>query len=257
MKDKLLRRLSGVTLSFLLITVVLSGLSLSGCGGKVIITYDKSPENPVVEYRTGGGLAPLTEDQIADFMLFGDGRVVKDSEESRTGLMVEGKLDEEGVKELLEEIEEAGFFNLEDEYFNKDVMDAPGSRMSVNLNGRKKAVYVYAMDVKGFDEAVGAVMGFPVEDEKEYIPVSGFLYINSVDPGEIEDGGYPGPAGSLPAPEEMARAAETGEPVEVDGGTFAELKSYESEKGKYGIGVTVDGSAYRVFPVYEPSERLR
>ncbi|MBN2169141.1 MAG: hypothetical protein JW738_07840 [Actinobacteria bacterium] len=257
MKDRSFRCSSGIAFSsYLLVLALILSLPLAGCGGNIIIKYDESPENLVVEYSTGGGLAPLTEDQIPDFMLFGDGRVVKDSEESATGLMVEGKLDPAGVKKLLEEIEATGFFGLKDEYFNREVMDAPGSRMSVSLTGHNKSVYVYAMDVKGFDDAVDAVMNFPLENQKPYVPESGYLFANAVDPAGVEDDRYAELAEVLPSIEDLRKADETSRPVEIDGETFAKLKKLESEKESYGIEIIVDGSAYRVFPVYVPSDRL-
>lgn len=245
-----------ISLSILIIIVICAAPALSGCADSVNLSYDQSPENLVIEYWTGGGLAPRWEDQVADFTLYGDGRVVKDLRGSETGLMVEGNLGKAGVGELLGEIEAAGFFNLKDEYFNRDIMDAAGSTVTVSLEDQEKTVFVYAMDVEAFDNVVDILMNFPLDDEKEYVPETAFLYVDSVDPSEVADDSYGEVYGMLPSLDELEQSGESGEPVEIDGETFASLKKLESETPRYGIGIIVDGAAFRLFPVYIPSDRL-
>lgn len=243
-----------VYISFI-IAVFLAGLTVNGCGKEIKISYDTAHDNVVVESTSGGGLAPLSEDQISYFKLYGDGRVIKRSTDSKTGLAVEGKLEKAEVIRLLEEIKDTGFFGLKNQYINKKVVDAPSSRVIVDLNNYYKVVTVYAMEVEGFKKTVDVIMDFPISGLEDYVPEKGYIFVQSVDPAHLEKDDYQLVAGMLPPATELLSAAGTGKPVEIDGAAFARLKRFESETGNYGIEVIIDGKGYRLYPVYEPSDR--
>lgn len=245
-----------ITLELLLLAVLLTSVTCAGCREKKNLSYNAVPDTIIVKYSSGGGLAPLSEDQICRFRLFGDGKVVKSSPDSKTGLMVEGRLSPAEMAKLLEKIDEAGFFKLKSEYFNKKIMDAPSSRVIVNLKDDLRSVTVYAMDVKGFAKTVNTLMDFPVGGLKTYAPGKGYIFVQSAGNTNIDKDNYQQVAGMLPSAAEIRSADETGKAIEIDGSSFTKLKQYESDNGKYGIEVIIDGKAYRIFPIYEPSRKL-
>lgn len=243
-----------IMLELLFITVLFMSLMCAGCEDQRDLSYNTAPSTTIVEYSSGGGLAPLSEDQVSRFRLFGDGKVIKDSAESKTGLMVEGRLTPSEVTKLLTGVEEDGFFRLKSEYFNKQVMDAPSSRVIVNLKDYSKSVTVYAMDVENFARTVKTLMDFPVGELKTYEPSTGYVFVESLESPNVEKDSYQQVSDLLPSPAELQSAGEAGKAIEIDGTSFAKLKQFESDTGKYGIDIIVNGNACRIFPVYKPRD---
>lgn len=131
----------------------------------------------MVELKTTGGIPAPFVDGISDFKLYGDGRVIERPGKDSKVPVVEGRLTAEQVRDLLSRIERTGYFELEPEYANRKVMDGVTEHLAVNLKDQKKEVRVYMKDVKAFDKAAAVVMGYPLTDPREYVPATGYLYV--------------------------------------------------------------------------------
>lgn len=235
------------------VCLILAGVALAGCDEGVSLGYDTSPGNIVAEYWIGGGLVPVTVDNVPPFRLYGDGRVVKRTDEGTSNSeLVEGKMSAAEVKALLTAIEKTGFFDLKSAYADRKILDGATQRVAINLEGGKKSVSVYMMEVKPFDETVRLLMAAPVSAEKTYVPEAGYLIVR------VPAGGAQGTpataeiASLMPDAASLESAATSGKPLEVGGKDFAKIKHFDSVQEYPGIEVTVGGKAYIVYPVYEP-----
>lgn len=249
-------RLSPVTgtatvfLGFLLVVLVLAG----GCAEKkVSLEYDPSARNTLVELKTTGGLPTPWVDGISDFKLYGDGRVIERPGKDSKVPVVEGRLTAEQVRDLLSRIEKTGYFELEPEYADRKVMDGVTQHLTVNLKDQKKQVRVYMKDVKAFDQAAAVVMGYPLTDPQEYVPATGYLYVQKNQGGAASQPAPPEVLSLLPPPSELLRAAETRKPLAIDGQAMVSIMKYESGQKYLGLDAQADGTSVKVFPLYEPT----
>ena len=233
--------------------MVLSVVLPLGCGGKkgVSLEYDHSPNNAVIEYQTGGGLAANLKDRIPEYQLFGDGKVIRRSGESDRGIMLEGKLSEEEVQGLLEQVEETGFFELKDEYVDEAVVDGISQDITVNLKDEKKRVYVYMEEVEAFDETRDLIMNYPLEGATDYVPEKGYLIVHKLAEGEgqIIDPASPIYA-MLPDVAALEQAANEGKPLAIEGKSLVEIKKFESQQEHKGLDVQVGGINFKIYPAY-------
>jgi hypothetical protein len=247
------RMLAVLTLTLVTATSLVSG----GCSRKkVSLEYDPSPENLLVELKTTGGIPTPWVDGIPDFRLYGDGRVVARPGRNARVPVVEGRLAPEQVRDLLSKIEETGYFELGPEYADRKVMDGVTERLTVNLKDQKKEVRVYMKDVKAFDKASAVVMGYPLSDSREYVPATGYLYVQKNQGGEGSASSQPAPPevlSLLPPQAELLKAAETRKPLAIDGQAMVSIMKYESGQKYLGLDAQVDGTSVRLFPLYEPT----
>ena len=222
-------------------------------GGRVTLEYDHSPGAVIVEYRFGGGLSPVWDDDFPLFRLYGDGRVLSRRDPGWKSMVSEARLSEGDMARLLGEIRKTGFFGLKDEYVNREVLDAPGSSLTVRLDGKEKNVYVYMKDVAEYRKVVDLLRDFPLGRQSTYVPEKGYLVVTASGRGGV----LPLPAGvageilnAIAASGRLNEAAESGNPVEIKGSEFIVLKGAEVGRERPGLAVEVAGSVYEVYPVY-------
>jgi hypothetical protein len=228
-------------------------LASSGCGTKTVsLEHDPSPDNLLVELRTTGGLPAPFVDGISDFKLYGDGRVIERPGKDHKVPVVEGRLTSDQVRDLLSRIEKTGFFGLDPEYANRKIMDGVTTRLTVNLKGRKKEVRVYMKDVNEFKEAAAAVMGYPLTDSQDYVPATGYLFVQKTQGKANDQPAPPEVLALLPPLAELIQAAETRKPIAVDGAIMVSIMRYESRQKYLGLDVQADGTSVEIFPLYEP-----
>ncbi|MHB8896319.1 MAG: hypothetical protein ACYC99_14230 [Candidatus Geothermincolia bacterium] len=240
--------------AILVVSVSILALLLTGCASKVDLSYGTSPGNVVVEVSSSGGLPTPWVDNVSSFKLYGDGRVVKVADESKHGMLVEGKLDDAGVKDLLLKIQEAGFFGLKNSYFNKGVMDGTTTKVAVNLTGQKKIVTNYMLDVPGFTKTLDVIREYPVNGLHDFVPEQGYLVVRKdVEPPSKPQTPPPEITALLPSQDQLEQAASAHKPIAVDGRTFVTVKKWESSQPYAGAEVQVGGTWYKVFPLYKPS----
>ena len=117
-----------ITLGCVLLLVVggsLSALLIGGGGGtKVDLAYSSAPGDVIIQVESGGGPPPIWEDYIPDFRLFGDGTVIMRDRSTNKTFMLQGKMSSADVDALLEQIKDAGFFDLGPHYGNDQITTA-------------------------------------------------------------------------------------------------------------------------------------
>jgi hypothetical protein len=125
-----------------------------------------------------------------EFVLYGDGRAVfavYDKSTQQTTMM-EARLSEEEVQELLAFIERNGFWDLEDGYFDAAVTDLPTTAFWVEVDGRRKEVQVYALYFaveeglapRGLKEIHEHLANFSHPSAREYQPQEVSLFAEEV-----------------------------------------------------------------------------
>jgi hypothetical protein len=240
-------------ISTMVVLIAILALVLAGCANKVNLSYSAAPENVVAEVSSSGGLPTPWVDHVSSFKLYGDGRVVKVSGESKHGMLVEGKLDEVAMKDLLVKIQEAGFFGLEKAYSNKGVMDGVTTRVAVNLTGQKKTVSNYMVDVPGLTKTLDVISGYPVSGLHDFVPEKGYLMVlKDSEPPANPQTPPPEIAALIPSVDRLEQAASSHKPIELDGEMFLTMKKWESDQQYAGANVLVGGTWYKVFPLYQP-----
>jgi hypothetical protein len=240
-------------ISKVVVLIAILALLLAGCANEVNLSYSDAPENMVVEVSSSGGLPTPWVDNVASFKLYGDGRVVKVSDESRHGILVEGRLDEAATKDLLLKIREAGFFGLKNKYSNKGIMDGVTARVAVNLAEQKKTVSNYMADVPGFTRTREVIRDYPINDLRDFVPEKGYLVVQkNVVPQAKPQTPPPEITALLPSGDLLEQAASGHKPIELDGQVFLTLKKWESPQQYAGADVQVVGTWYKVFPLYTP-----
>lgn len=251
-----MRRSLAFAIGTFLILLVAGAAVISGCGenAPASLDYDKSPDNVLVEYWAGGGLPAPWDDSISEFRLFGDGTVIRNDPTAKHLFLLKGWIGDDDVGKLLEEIKEAGFFGLKDEYINESVMDGVSQIITVNLKDEKKKVKVYMTDVREFDATRKLLIDYPMNEAMaDYEPEKGYLVVQKSRGGQkaaLEPSNelY----GLLPGAAALKEAADTRKPIEIDGASLAKLKRFESQQQYVGFIVQADGVAYEIYPVYEP-----
>jgi hypothetical protein len=250
------KRILVLTMATLLALLVAAAVVAAGCEKKkpTSLDYDRSPNNVIVEYWAGGGLPAPWDDKVPEFRLFGDGTMIRSDPSSRHLVLLEGRISEKNVKELLEKIADAGFFGLKDEYLNKDIFDGGSQDITVILKKGKKKVHVYMMDVKEFDATRKLLMDYPADSTlADYVPEKGYLVVQKSTGGQraVVD-----PSNEifalLPDAAALKQAAESRKQIAIDGAGFVKIKRFAAPLQYLGFAVQVDGVVYDIFPVYEP-----
>ncbi len=121
-----------------------------GGGGGGGIDYPAAPAEVVLRVSTGGGLVPIefSLSQVPEFDLYGDGTVVTTGPQIEIypppalPNLLQRKLTPAGVQAILAAAQEAGLF-ANNEYAATNIMDAPGTTITVNADGGAFSTYVY------------------------------------------------------------------------------------------------------------------
>ncbi len=233
--------------------------NVAGCGGTgVSLEYDPGADSVIVTVESDGGLPFPGDDLRPLFRLFGDGRFLRlEREGASSGLLVQGKLDGAAVGDLLRQLADTGFFELEDEYADPDAYDVTYRKIAVDLSETAKAVTVWMTeDVPEFDAAYDLILGYPVGETDEYVPELGYLVVTRYFQfeGDGRDFLEPGDEiyGLLPDTEALIRAAATNTAVEVGGSAFLALKRYDNAQNTRGLCVSQPDYVLVAYPVYEP-----
>ncbi len=246
-----------IAVNALVWTLIIAFTVLScGCEKKeVSLAYDSSPNNLVVELRTGGGLPTPWVDGISEFKLYGDGRVIERPGGDERKPMVEGRLTAGEVRAFVDRIRFTGFFGLKGEYANRKIMDGLTQRITVNLREEKKEVRVYMKDVKEFAKAADVIMGYPLRDSSDYVPDKGYLLVQKSQEASTDQPVPPELIALMPPAPDLLQAAETRKPVEISGENLVSIMKYESTQKYRGLVVKVEGGQLTVYPLYEPVVR--
>jgi hypothetical protein len=127
--------------------------------------------------------------------IYGDGLVVAAEEDGvpRVGIdraVTLGRIDEQGLAQLLSVIADSGFFGLDDHYVDVAApTDGPSRHIRIELLGTSRTVSVYPPDYAdaptAFWETYDAVMGVQPSDVKVFGPTSGTL--TATDLGSIDE----------------------------------------------------------------------
>ena len=232
--------------------MVASAVMLAGCSGD-FMGYDHSPENIVIQANSNGGGIPLPGmDSVPGFRLFGDGRVIKWGKGDCGGLLVEGRLEEGQVRDLIARIEGTGFFRLKDEYVDIGYCDGGSSNLSVNLDTGKKTVHVYMVEVKPYEAAFREMLDYPIGETEEHVPRTGYLVVEEERSTGEESKLDEELSDLLPDYYVLESAAENNRPVAIDGEDFVKIKRIEVEDGGWGIVVDTGESVLTIYPNYKP-----
>lgn len=232
-------------------------LLAAGCGKEVSLAYDTSPENLIVEVSSSGGLPTPWVDSVPSFRLYGGGKVLKLAREGTHEVLVEGRLNAKQVMAMLEQVRESGFFGLEDKYFDKGVMDGVTVTVAVHLKDETKTVSNYMVKVPKFSRTLEVLRSYPIGKTGTYVPEKGYLVVQRE--GEApENPQVPPPeaAALIPPADRLEQAVTDRKAIEVDGQTFTALKEWESTQKYVGADVQVDGTWYKVYPLYKPGRYL-
>lgn len=249
-----------IALSVFILTLLIASLVyVGGCDEKkVSLEYEPAPDMVIVKVEADGGLPYPGDDLFPKFQLFGDGRVIEYQEESGgRGILVQGKLGEEDIANLLQQISDTGFFDLKDEYMNRDVYDATYRKISMNLVDTEKTVWVWMlMNVPKFDAAYDLIMDYPLGEVTEYVPDKGYLvvvkYSNEAGSGQSFLDPNSDIYKLLPDTATLAQASGNHTAVAVDGATFMQLKKYDNQQKSRGLYISQLDGYLVVYPVYEP-----
>jgi hypothetical protein len=225
------------------VLVVALAFVLAGCGKEVKLTYSTTPDNLVVEVSSSGGLPAPWDDNVASFRLYGDGRIVEVSGETGHGMLVEGRLDEAAVKDLLVKIRDAGFFGLDDVYRDKGIMDGVTERVAVTLTEGKKAVSDYMVKVPALTKTLEVIQNYPVNGLRDFVPEKGYLVVQkSVEPPAKPQTPPPEVAALIPPGDRLEQAVSGRKPIEMDGQAFLALKKWEATQQYVGADVQAGGT---------------
>jgi len=244
-----------VTLVCVLLLVVggsLSALLLGGGGAEIDLAYSQSPGEVIIQVESGGGPPPLWEDYIPDFRLFGDGTVIKRDPQTNKVFMLQGKMGPADVENLLKQIKDAGFFDLQAHYGNDQIYDGSYTVITVRVASGQKQVLVYMTQVAAFANVHEAIMSAPLSGLVDYLPPEGYLMVQPYRGGDVAVL-EPGTEAYAALPDMAALlAADYRTPVPVSGNNFLELKKFEGQQKYIGMVVHTGTGDLEVFPVYVP-----
>ncbi len=227
---------------------------------KVDLTCSTNPQDVVIQVEGGGGPPPPWADYIPAYRLFGDGTVIRQDPNPSTinGLMVQGKLDQDQVGQLLQQVKDTGFFDLEADYGNDQIMDGSYTVITVQLASERKQVLVYMTTVPAFTQALTAILDYPLQAITDYVPPEGYLAVMTYRGGSIAALGPDSPAYAvLPDLATLSAAAANDAPVPIDGAALVTLKKLESQQQYLGFLVSSDSGDLVVYPVYRPRSTLQ
>ncbi len=258
------RKLMVTIVLFAVAAVVLSGILVpllagGGGGAKVDLAYSQNPGDVIIQIESGGGPPPLWEDYMPGYRLFGDGTVIMQDPSTNKGLMVQGKLSSDQVEQLLQQVKDTGFFDLNADYGDDRIYDGSYTVITVQVASGSQQVLVYMTDVPQFTAARKAILNYPVNGTQDYIPTQGYLVVEPYTGGTVA-AVEPGTDVYAALPDLNALAAASGSyttAVSVEGSKFDLLKRFESQQQYLGLLVHTDSGDLVVFPVYLPRSVLQ
>ncbi len=256
----------------LMVTIVLFAVALLALGGilvpllagdggeaQVDLAHSSNPGDVIIQIESGGGPPPLWTDYLPGYRLFGDGTVIMQDPSTNKGLMVQGKISSDQVQQLLEQVKETGFFDLNADYGDDQIYDGSYTIITVQVASGSHQVLVYMTDVPQFTKARNAILDFPVGDVQNYVPLEGYLVVEPYTGGKVA-AVEPGTDVYAALPDLAALAAVSGSyttAVSVEGSKFDVLKRFESQQQYLGLLVHTDSGDLVVFPVYLPRSVLK
>lgn len=231
------RRLCALALALLLLVAVAAA---AGCGNKEEprkktqpeeekktggvsgLAYDSSPDNPVIIYRTSQAIAPVYNPDAPKVIIFGDGTYVR---KEGPYTFSASELDD-GVEGVLDALEEAGFYGLDEEYPTEEPLAGGTTEyLTVNLLDESYTVTVEsgADPPPEWSEIVEIVQSAPATEIGEYIPDEVVLYANEADetPGGSTEREWPGDPSELAEASSAGGEDESGVTLEGEGAHLA------------------------------------
>ncbi len=135
--------------------VACAKIAAPGGSGSTNIAYPTGADQLVLRVSTGGGFVPieLTLSQVPEFNLYGDGTVVTTGPQIEIypppalPNLLQRKLTPEGVHGVLADAHEAGLF-ANKEYVATNIMDAPGTTVTVSADDATFSTYVYPTGIE-------------------------------------------------------------------------------------------------------------
>lgn len=244
--------MTALALAGLLVTALLAG---AGCDKKSTfsLNYMDSFANVVIQVKSFGGMPAPWDDYAPDFTLYGNGTVVMRGESSQEP-MRQGKMSSDDIDQLLASIRDAGFFDLNTWYEDRNVYDYTTTSIEVTLEERNQKVTDYYLKVEAFNQTLQAIMDAQVKDLKDYTPARGYLVTQKHEAvgTDVVVGAdseiYP----LLPQASVLQWAAVANQAVALPGKDFALIKRYAADHGASGLVLTTDSGDLILYPVYEP-----
>ncbi len=174
--------------------------------------------------------------------------------ESSQEPMRQGKMSSDDIDQLLASIRDAGFFDLNTWYEDRNVYDYTTTSIEVTLEERNQKVTDYYLKVEAFNQTLQAIMDAQVKDLKDYTPARGYLVTQKHEAvgTDVVVGAdseiYP----LLPQASVLQWAAVANQAVALPGKDFALIKRYAADHGASGLVLTTDSGDLILYPVYEP-----
>ncbi len=197
-------------------TAVLLLLSLSllaaGCGAGTDLAYSTEPDAPVIVYSSYKAIAPIYNPGVPEDVIYGDGTLIRKRDPY---VLLTGKLSQAEVQGILEELDEEGFFGLEESYTNKEPL-AGGTteKITVYLESGAHTVSVEGgTGPPGWGDIVASVAEAQPPDMQEYVPSSLTLFAREA--GQVPEGARVDPWPGDPA--DLAQAASSQKGLVLEG----------------------------------------
>ncbi len=160
------------------------------------LAWDHDPETVIIRVTSGGGLEPeaASRNRIPLGQVWGDGRIVW-TETGKNGerLVLQGRLSETEMADLLQTFAGKGFWRLKDFYEPKEqVFDSSTTSVTVNLLAENKRVSEYHEGApRAFHELAGLVAagagaaGTPYQPQRGYLTARPFEPWDGLDTAEL------------------------------------------------------------------------
>lgn len=170
------------------------------------LSYDDSPDYPVVVFRTSQAIAPVYNPDAPNVIIFGDGTLVK---KEGPYTFSASELDD-GVEGVLAALEEEGYFELDEEYPTEEPLAGGKTEiLTVSLADESYTVTVEsgAAPPPAWSEIQQTVESSPSTEIGEYVPDEVVLYADAVTeaPGGSTERDWPGD------PSDLAEASSAGD----------------------------------------------
>lgn len=215
-----MRTVRATTTAALLLGLLCAPLAHGCGGGSPRLDFGSDPGVPVITYMSYKAIAPVYNPGVPVAVIYPGAAIRKDGPYD----LKSAPLTRKRVSEILERLDDLGFFTLKKEYSHAEPL-AGGTteKLTVNL-----ASGTYVVSVEGgagppdWDDIVATVIKAQASDFVEYVPLSLILHAGEADRMEAGAEARPWPGD----PQDLARAA-AGPPgasagVELEGDRAAE-----------------------------------
>ena len=206
------------------------------------IAWDTDPSALIVRFYspyTTAGLAGAFDDRyyVPEVQIWGDGRIIWVTQEGAGRRILEGRLSEEEMEALLQQIVEAGFFTWKDEYYTQGGHSMPPMHLMVNMADRSKEMSEHGGAPDAYYELEKLLRSGAGVEGHEYVPTRGYLTVETL---SVDLGGPAWPDGASVTPEDV------GEGRYVGGETLAFAWELINRNPTAPTYVTYEGQAYRI-----------